>query len=143
MINVEQVTARLILDEDEVLHAYEDHLGYLTIGVGHLIDKRKGGGISQQVSRYILSDDIRGKVNECAERFDWFAGLDEVRRGVIVCMAFQLGIDGVAGFRMMIRAIRNSDWVSAHLEMQDSDWYEQTPARCVRMSRIMLRGIWE
>lgn len=143
MINVEQVTARLILDEDEVLHAYQDHLGFWTIGVGHLIDKRKGGGISQQVSRYILSDDIRGKVNECAERFDWFAGLNEARRNVIVCMAFQLGVDGVSEFKLMIRAICHQDWVAASLEMCDSDWHKQTPARCERMAKIMLRGVWE
>ena len=31
-------------NEGEVLHAYQDHLGFWTIGVGRLIDKRKGGG---------------------------------------------------------------------------------------------------
>lgn len=27
-------------DEGRVPHAYQDHLGYWTIGVGHLVDKR-------------------------------------------------------------------------------------------------------
>ena len=30
--------ARLRLEEGEVLHAYQDSLGWWTIGVGHLID---------------------------------------------------------------------------------------------------------
>lgn len=33
----------LTSDEGRVPHAYQDHLGYWTIGVGHLIDRRKGG----------------------------------------------------------------------------------------------------
>jgi lysozyme len=42
----EHLIAHLRREEGEVLHVYKDHLGYLTIGVGRLIDKRKGGCIS-------------------------------------------------------------------------------------------------
>ena len=35
--------AKLIHHEGEALHAYQDHLGFWTIGIGH--HKRKGGGI--------------------------------------------------------------------------------------------------
>ena len=50
--------ARLIEHEGEILHAYPDSEGWLTIGIGHLIDKRKGGAISQRVSRLLFEDDI-------------------------------------------------------------------------------------
>ena len=39
-------------EEGEVLTEYKDHLGYSTIGVGRLIDKRKGGGITKEESAY-------------------------------------------------------------------------------------------
>ena len=139
----DQVTARLIEDEGEVLHAYEDHLGFLTIGVGRLIDKRKGGGISQDESRYLLRNDIARCRAQCEQRFPWFLQLDPVRQDAIVCMAFQLGLDGVAKFKMMIRALSIGDYVAASLEMRRSEWHKQTPARCERMARIMSRGIWE
>ena len=137
------VAARLIADEGEVLHAYEDHLGFLTIGVGRLIDKRKGGGLSQDESRYLLRNDIARCRAQCEHRFLWYPALDNVRQDVIVCMAFQLGLDGVEKFRLMIRALSIHDYIAASLEMQDSEWCKQTPERCKRMAKIMRTGVWE
>lgn len=145
MIDEQAVTARLVSDENEVLHAYQDHLGFWTIGVGILIDQRKGGGITQEESRYLLRNRIRQRAAQCGERFDWWQVVDEVRRGVIICMAFQLGTNGVANFHRMCAALRIRDYNTAALEMLDSDWNsaKQTPARAQRMARIMRSGIWE
>lgn len=144
MISEAQITARLVDDEREVLHAYPDHLGYVTIGVGRLIDKRKGGGISQEESRYLLRNDIARKTAECEGRFEWWHSLDDVRQGVILCMAFQLGTNGVANFRKMIGALRIRDYITASIEMLDSEWHrKQTPARAKRMAQIMRSGVWQ
>ena len=43
-------------DEGRVRHAYQDHLGYWTIGVGRLIDQRKGGGLSEDEIDYLLTE---------------------------------------------------------------------------------------
>jgi lysozyme len=48
---VANIAEQLRRDEGEVLHAYQDKYGYWTIGVGRLIDARKGGGISVEESR--------------------------------------------------------------------------------------------
>jgi lysozyme len=133
---------RLIEDEGEVLHVYPDHLGFATLGVGRLIDPRKGGGISLDESRYLLRNDIASKTAQCDQRFEWFATLDDARQGVIVCMAFQLGVNGVANFKKMIAAIEVSDWSEAAKQMKDSAWHEQTPQRCERMAEIMRTGVW-
>lgn len=53
-----ELTKQLRRDEGEVLSAYQDHLGYWTIGVGRLIDKRKGGGLTSEESDYLLGNDI-------------------------------------------------------------------------------------
>ena len=83
----------LVKEEDFVPHGYLDHLGYLTIGIGRLIDKRKGGGISEEEAIYLLANDI----NKIAAKLDialpWWKGLDEVRRVVLMSMAFQMGVD--------------------------------------------------
>lgn len=39
-----KLTAQLRRDEGEKLYAYQDTLGYWTIGIGRLIDRRRGGG---------------------------------------------------------------------------------------------------
>lgn len=142
VIDESAIVARLLEDEGEILHAYQDHLDFWTIGVGRLIDKRKGGGITKEESRYLLRNDIARKTGECRSRFEWFDALDDVRKGVIICMAFQLGTEGVSNFKLMIRAITNKDWVAAHLQMLESTWAKQTPARAKRMANIMLKGQW-
>lgn len=140
---IDRITARLIADEGEILHAYADHLGWLTIGVGRMIDKRRGGGISQRESRYLLRNDIDRCIAECEVRFDWWPMLDDVRQAAIICMAFQLGTNGVANFRKMIAAIKRRDYADAAREMVYSGWWKQTPARCERMARIIESGVWQ
>lgn len=143
MIDEAAVTARLVADEDEVLHAYRDHLGYLTIGIGVLIDERKGGGITQEESRYLFRNRLGAKLSQCSNRFEWWHIIDDVRRGVIVCMAYQLGTNGVANFKKMCSALRVQDYETAAREALDSTWAKQTPARAQRMARIMRSGKWE
>lgn len=143
MINEEAVTARLIEDEGEVLHAYQDHLGFWTIGIGVLIDERKGGGITREESRYLFRNRLGKRLSECSNRFEWWQSIDDVRRGVIICMAYQFGTNGVANFKKMCAALRIRDYNTAAVEMLDSKWATQTPARANRMARIMRSGLWE
>lgn len=143
MIDEAAVTARLVADEDEVLHCYLDSLGFHTIGIGVLIDERKGGGITQEESRYLFRNRLGARLAQCSNRFDWWQSIDDVRRGVIVCMAYQLGTNGVANFRKMCAALRIRDYNTAAAEMLDSGWHRQTPERCERMARIMRSGQWE
>ena len=55
-------------EEGEVLTEYKDHLGYSTIGVGRLIDKRKGGGITKEESAYLLNNDIDKIIEQLDKR---------------------------------------------------------------------------
>lgn len=48
------LAAQLKAEEGRVPHAYQYHLGYWTIGVGRLIDKRKGGGLTPYEVDYLL-----------------------------------------------------------------------------------------
>lgn len=141
MIAIERIIARLVEDEGEILHAYPDHLGFITIGVGRLIDPKKGGGISSDESRYLLANDIR-KWMAIAGQWDWFDRMDWARQGVIVCMLHQLGARGVSNFRKMIDALARKDYEAAADEMLDSGWHKQTPKRCELMATIMRSGVW-
>lgn len=142
MIAIERIIARLVEDEGEILHAYPDHLGFITIGVGRLIDPKKGGGISREESRYLLANDIR-KWMAIAGQWDWFDSLDWARQGVIVCLLHQMGVRGVSNFRKMLDAISRKDYEAAADEMLDSAWHKQTPQRCELMATIMRTGQWQ
>lgn len=130
-------------EEGEVLSAYQDHLGYWTIGVGRLIDKRKGGGITAEESAYLLGNDI-AKVNaQLDSKIPWWRKLDEARQAVIQGMAFQMGIDGLLGFKNTLKMIEAGDYEGAGKGMLNSLWAKQTPGRARRMADQMKTGVWQ
>lgn len=139
----ERLRMRLMVDEGVRLAAYLDSLGYLTIGVGRLIDGRKGGGISHAESLYLLDNDIDTKHGDVMERLPQFAGLDPARQVVLMSMAFQMGADGLAGFRNTLAAVWRGDWEAAAGGMLSSKWAQQTPERAMRLARMMRTGAFE
>lgn len=140
---IENITRLLRGDEGEVLHEYKDHLGFSTIGVGRLIDKRKGGGISKEESAYLLSNDIMRFSIELDKKIPWWKSLDDARRGVLLSMAFQMGVDGLLGFKNTLAMIQKGDYNGAAAGMLNSLWARQTPERAKRMSEQMKSGEWK
>ena len=138
-----EITRLLRGDEGEVLHVYADHLGYATIGVGILIDGRKGGGITREESAYLLQNRIALKTAELDKRLPWWETLDDARRGVLLAMAFQMGVDGLIGFKNTLAMIRSGDYDGAAKGMLNSLWARQTPERAKRMSEQMRLGCWK
>lgn len=130
-------------EEARIPHAYEDHLGYLTIGVGRLIDKRKGGGLSDDEIDYLLTNDIRDKTAEVRAALPWLDQLDDARQAVLIGMAFQMGTAGLLQFAQTLAAIRDGRYMHAEHLMLQSLWAKQTPKRARRMARQMATGEWQ
>jgi lysozyme len=124
--------------------AYADHLGYLTVGVGRLIDSRKpGAGLRDDEITYLLNNDIDDRINAVGKALPWFQNLDDVRKGCLLNMAFQLGTDGLLGFKNTLALIRDGKYAEAAEAMLLSRWAEQTPARAKRLSEQMRSGQWQ
>ena len=138
-----ELTKQLRRDEGEVLTAYQDHLGFWTLGVGRLIDKRKGGGITVEESAYLLSNDIDKREAELLRRAPWMATLDPARFGALLNMAFQMGVDGLLGFKNTLAMVRNGDYDAAEAMMLESLWAKQTPERAARISKQVRTGVWQ
>ena len=136
------ITRLLRGEEGEVLNEYKDHLGYSTIGVGRLIDARKGGGITAEESAYLLSNDIQKKLSELERKLPWIKELDEARRGVLLSMAFQMGTEGLLGFKNTLEMVRTGRYTDAAKGMLNSLWAKQTPQRAKRHSEQMRTGKW-
>ena len=139
----QELVKQLRRDEGEVLTVYKDSLGYDTIGVGRLVDKRKGGGITPEESAYLLNNDIDRKYTELLRRLPWAVKLDEARLGVLVNMAFQLGVVGLLGFKNTLAMIEAGNYTAAAAGMLQSLWAKQTPARAKRLSEQMRTGVWQ
>jgi lysozyme len=134
------IIEQLILHEGEVAHAYADSLGYLTIGVGRLIDKRRGGGLRPEEIRLLLANDIEAVRRGLDERLPWWRGLSEVRRKVLIDMAFNLGVEGLMKFRNTLAAVEAGDYARAADGMLASRWAGQVKARAERLAQMMRTG---
>lgn len=130
-------------DEGEVLHAYQDHLGYWTIGVGILIDQRKGGGLLPEESEFILQNRVRKLREDVSKSLPWFNELSEPRQAVLLNMAFQMGLKGLLGFKNTLEEVRKGNYDKASEMMLLSKWATQTPERARRVAKQMLTGEWQ
>ncbi len=136
---------KLMLKRDEgiVRHAYKDSLGYLTIGVGRLIDKRKGGGLSDAEIDFLLENDVREVCANVLEALPWVIRMSECRQAVVYSMCFQMGLKGLLGFRSTLESMRDERFADAAEGMRRSLWAKQTPERANRLAYQMEVNEWQ
>ena len=129
-------------DEGRVLHAYQDSLGFWTIGIGRLIDKRKGGGISNEEADYLKANDIARFKRDLDRHAPWWRNLDPVRQRVIQNLAFNLGADGlVKKWPNTVAMIQKGDYAGAAKAMRGNGvWIGQVKDRGRRLATMMETG---
>jgi lysozyme len=127
-------------DEGVIPHAYQDSLGYWTIGVGRLIDKRKGGRLTDEEIDYLLMNDIKECVEDLDKNLPWWRSLSDVRRRVLVNMRFNLGMAGLLGFKNTLKFIETGDYKRAADNMLLSKWAKQVGQRSNRLAAMMEKG---
>lgn len=140
MINKHLMRSELSRDEGRVPHAYQDHLGYVTIGVGHLIDHRRGGRLPEKIIDDLLDHDVEECVEDLNRNVPWWRGLDEVRRRALVNMCFNLGWPTLSRFRRMLAALEAGDFDRAADEALDSKWARQVGQRAERIAYMIRYG---
>lgn len=136
----EQLVADLKLDEGLKLHAYQDILGYWTIGHGRLIDERKGGGITKAEAEILLYGDVERVQREVRQFIPWYPDQPETVQRALCNMAYQMGLKGLLGFRKTLELIRQGHYYEAASEAMDSKWAKQTPNRAERVARLIRLG---
>ena len=139
-MNIETVLSDLETDEGFSPFAYADTLGYMTIGFGTLIDKRKGGGITQDEGRYMLRNRLATILANLDQmKPQWKTYPQEVQRG-LANMAYQLGPVGLIAFKDMWAALDAKDYAGAAKAALDSQWAKQTPHRAEHVSGLIKSG---
>ena len=114
--------------------------GYLSVGYGHNLETgRKVVSLegrdyadlplTEGEATVILLDDIEEVSRDIQRRFSEFKGIPEDKQGVLIRMAFQMGVGGVMKFKMMLSALRSGDFKEAARQMLDSRWAKQTVVR--------------
>ena len=117
---------------------YRCPAGFLSVGFGLNLD----AGISQDEAALLLRHRLEVVGDALSLYLPWWGGLDEVRRGVLVAMAYQLGVAGLLKFRWTLAMVERGDWEKAAAGMLASAWAQQTPGRAQRSAAAMRTGRW-
>ena len=122
--------------EGEVLKPYKDSRGILTIGVGHNLEL----GISAAASDFIFKEDLDKAEELLNSKCPVFAKLDANRQLVLLDLCFNLGINGLLGFKKMLQALENKDYNKAGNELMDSRYAKQVPVRAAENRDVLITG---
>ena len=147
MMDRNKLIEELIMDEGYKYETYHDHLGFLTLGVGHLvldtdpeINKPVGTPVSEERIKECLNNDLDIVCEELDKNMSWWRGLDGTRQRVLANMCFNLGYPRLSKFVKFIAAMQKGDWKKASEEMMDSKWATQVGNRAVRLQQMVIQG---
>ena len=121
--------------------SYADSLGKRTIGYGHLITEEDNFEEGIEYTKSELLNLFHKDLEKAREGANQLVGhmkeLHIEAKNCIIEMVFQLGTQGVRNFKKLILALEEKDYFEAHVQMLDSRWSKQTPARCSELAEIM------
>lgn len=116
---------------------YRDTVGKLTIGYGFNLDDNE---IPRIIAEDLLQICLNKSVMELFEKWPDYTTLTENRKDTLIDMAFNLGINGLAKFKKMHKAIESGDFNLAALEILDSKYAKQVGNRAIVNAEQMRQG---
>jgi lysozyme len=135
---MDRIKEQLVRHEGLRLKPYHCTAGKLTIGIGRNLDD---SGISQSEAYVMLINDIMNCEKQLQSKIpDIYNSLDEVRKSVLLNMCFNLGINGLLGFKNTLAFVKAGDWERAANNMLVSKWAKQVGRRAIELSELMRKG---
>lgn len=119
-----------------VLEPYQDSLGIWTVGYGRNLQDTT---FTRAECDLMFETDYR-RAEQGAENFHFYEFLNDVRKGVVIEMVYQMGPTRVGKFVKFRTACMQRKWKEAAKEMLDSRWHEQTPERAEELAAIFEAG---
>ena len=140
-MNIEKIKEEIKEEEGYRDSMYRDHLGFSTIGYGHLVkpsDKFKEGvKYDHKHLLKVFDYDFQIALQD-AKDLSQDLDINDSAVEILVHMCYQLGKPKVMKFKKMFHYLKQKDYVNAGFEMEDSLWCKKhTPARALRLSEKM------
>ena len=138
--SIEELRKELIRDEGIVLVPYRDTLGYLTIGVGHLLQSNdRLMKLTHAEAIDILDQDIQMAEHRLDKIYPKWRELDEVRQRTTLNLCFNLGMK-LAQFKKFLHSLSLGNFDKAADQLMQSKWYGQVKLRGPRIIHAMRTG---
>jgi lysozyme len=154
----------LVFEEGFRAKPYLDSEGYPTVGTGFLLAKTKCTPaelkkyydftlplpaaeawlrchLEDLVEQMAGDDRIRPAYKSCANS-GALSAMRNPRTAVLISMAYQMGIEGLAKFTTTLGHVAAGRFTVAAGNMLQSKWAKQTPNRAKRHATQMATGIW-
>ena len=139
-MNIDKLREQLKIDEGVKYEVYNDHLGYPTFGIGHLVvegdeeyGKPVGTPVSEDRVNSVFDSDVATYISESKKVFPNLESLPEEAQQVIVNMCFNMGAPRLGQCKKFIAGVNSGDWNTAAVEMMDSRWAKQVGVRAERL----------
>ena len=143
-MDLDKLQEELAEDEGCKYEIYNDHLGYATFGIGHLVtdsDLEYGQEIGTEVSKERVDEcfkaDIEITIEDCNILYSNFNDIPEEAQLILANMMFNLGRPRLSKFLKLKAAVDDEDWMEASVQMMDSKWAKQVPNRAKRLCERM------
>lgn len=143
--NDSALISELRRDEGVRRSIYLDSVGIKTIGVGHNLEAHPlpDGFIPPLTDEQIdglLASDLLLVFSGLDAHIGWWRTLSYARQRVLANMAFNLGINGLLGFKNTLQKIKDGDYEGASIGMLASKWAGQVGDRAKRLAKMMREG---
>lgn len=113
--------------------------GHPTLWYGLCVEKGRVPYLPPKTADDVLEHVATEKWLSLLKRAPWLETQpDDVQRA-LAHMAYQMGVDGVLGFKGMLMALERGDRETAAVSALDSAWAKQTPQRANRVIDL-IRG---
>ena len=139
-MNIERVQKQLEIDEGVKYEIYEDHLGYPTFGIGHLVLKSDeefgmpiGSVVTHERVNASFKHDLAVAIDECSILYNTWNCFPEEVQEILVNMMFNLGRPRLSKFKNFKAALEAEQWELAASEGRNSLWYRQVGNRAERL----------
>lgn len=144
--DIELWCSRLIENEGLSLMPYYCPLGKLTIGVGHNLEDNPltnaerialgdlMHGITENGAKMLLRRDIKQCLEQLKKNFKFYNDLTSNRQYALLDMCFQLGIQGLKKFKLMLSELEKGNYDMAAYHCLKSLYAKQTPKRAKKIA---------
>jgi lysozyme len=132
--------AQLRVDEGVRLKPYVDTVGKISVGVGRNLTDN---GISRGECALMFDNDLADAEHTARLLVPNFNSLSDVRKSVVMNMAFNMGYNVLAGFVNTLKAIEERRWNDAAAGMKASKWARQVGERAKRLEESMKSNHWK
>lgn len=133
---------------------YKCPSGFNTVGYGYNLDANPlklssleiahahTNGMPEHEANRLLKLMISKLQAELPDKIKSWSRLSQVRKDILVNMAFNMGVDGLLGFKAMLTCLSADNYLTASDEMLNSKWKKQVKGRAIVLAEQMRSGVY-